>query len=85
MQNVKKLVNINLINDSENHFIEKCEICIMKKMHRKFNRQLVQTSQRADRSNQKFHTNLVNDKMIVLTSKNKHYAIIFMNDFSNYT
>ena len=33
MQNVKKLINMNLINDSENNFIEKCEICIMKKMH----------------------------------------------------
>ena len=37
MQNVKKLINIDLINDNENDFIKKCEICIMKKMHRKFN------------------------------------------------
>ena len=33
MQNVKKLNNMNLISDSENDFIEKCKICIMKKMH----------------------------------------------------
>ena len=37
MQNVKKLININLISDSENDFIEKCKICIMKKMHQKPN------------------------------------------------
>ena len=41
MQNVKKLINMNLISDSENNFIEKCKIYIIKKMHRKFNHQFV--------------------------------------------
>ena len=85
MQNVKKLVNMNLISDSENDFIEKCEICIMKKMHRKSNRQPVRASRRADRSDQRFHTDLINDGMIVLTFKGKRYAIIFVDDFSDYT
>ena len=44
MQNVKKLANMNLINDSENDSIEKCEACITKKMHRKFNRQFVRAN-----------------------------------------
>ena len=48
MQNVKNLININLINDNKNDFIEKCKICIMKKMHRKSNYQFVQTNQRTN-------------------------------------
>ena len=84
MQNVKKLANINLISGSESDFIEKCEACIMKKMHQKSNRQPVRTSRRADRSSQRFHTDLTNDEMIVLTPKGKRYAIIFVDDFSNY-
>ena len=83
MQKVKKLININLIIDSENDFIEKCKICIMKKMHQKSNHQFVQTSQRANRLNQRFYTNLIDYKKIVLISKSKRYAIIFVNDFSN--
>ena len=84
MQNVKKLVNMSLISDSESDFIEKCEACIMKKMHRKSNRQPVRASRRADRLNQRFHTDLADDEMIVLTSRGKRYAIIFVNDFSDY-
>ena len=84
MQNVKKLANMSLINDSEKNFIEKCEICIMKKMHQKSNRQFVRTSRRANRLNQKFYTDLTDDKMIVLIFRNKRYAIIFVNDFSDY-
>ena len=56
----------------------------MKKMHRKFNYQFVRINRRANQSNQRFHTNLINDKKIVLISKNKRYAIIFVNNFSNY-
>ena len=84
MQNVKKLININLISNNENDFIEKYEICIMKKMHRKSNHQSVRINRRANRSSQRFHTNLIDDKKIVLISRNKRYAIIFVNDFSNY-
>ena len=84
MQNVKKLVNISLINDNESDSIGKCEVCIMKKMHQKLNHQLVRASRRANRSSQRFHTNLADDEKIVLIFKNKRYAIIFVNDFSNY-
>ena len=84
MQNVKKLVNMNLISDNENDSIEKCEVCIMKKMHRKSNHQFVRISRRANRPNQKFHTNLADDEKIVLIFRDKRYAIIFVNDFSNY-
>ena len=84
MQNVKKLINMNLISDSENDFIEKCEICIMKKMHRKFNHRFVRINRRANWSNQKFYTNWTDDEKIVLIFKSKRYAIIFVNDFSNY-
>ena len=84
MQNIKKLIKMNLISDNENDFIKKCKICIMKKMHRKLNYQLIQINRRANRSYQKFHTNLTDDEKIVLTFKNKRYAIIFVNDFSNY-
>ena len=85
MQNVKKLINMNLISDNKNDFIKKCKICIMKKMHWKSNHQSVRINQRANWSNQKFHTNLIDDEKIVLISKDKRYAIIFLNNFSNYT
>ena len=83
MQNVKKLIKMNLIIVSKND-TKKCETSVMKKMHKSFNHQSMQIVRRADKSRQKFHTNLIDDENIVLIFRKKRYAIIFVNDFSNY-
>lgn len=85
MQDVKKLTRINLISDKNENPKGKCETCVMKKMHKKPNHQPVRINKRADRSNQRFHTDLASDDKIVLTSKDKRYAIIFVDNFSDYT
>ena len=85
MQNVKKLVNINLITASKDDTKGKCEACVMGKMHKSLNHQSVRAVRRADKLGQRFHTNLADGEKIVLIFKRKRYAIIFVNDFSDYT
>ena len=54
-------------------------------MHRTSNHQPVRAIRRANRPGQRFHTDLAGDEKIVLTPKGKRYAIIFVDDFSDYT
>ena len=85
MQDVKKLASMGLISGRDGGPEGKCEACVMGKMHRKPNHQPVRANRRANRPGQRFHTDLAGGGKIVLTPKGKRYAIIFVDDFSDYT
>ena len=91
MKNVKKLADIKLIdvNECNKSFdiesIDLCECCIMNKMHRTLNKNLVKidSSRRVTRERQRIHIDLIK-KIIIKISRDKRYAIIFINDFIDY-
>ena len=91
MKNVKKFVVINLFDVNECNKHEKSnklyENCTMSKMHRTSNRKSmrIDSQRRIIRKNQRIHIDLVEESKIIKTSKSKRYAIIFINDFTNYT
>ena len=75
---------MNLIIASKNDTKGTCKACVIKKMHKSFNHQSTRIVRRVDKSKQKFHTNLIDDKNIISIFREKRYAIIFVNDFSDY-
>lgn len=85
IQDMKKLAIMGLISKANRKMIGRCEACMMKKMHRNPNHDLVWAIRRSDRPSQRFHTDLTDGGNIVLISKEKRYAIVFVNDFSDYT
>ena len=85
---------MGLIDDSECFKLEKidpqhgkCESCIMSKMHRTPNHKTVRTdpTKRATRKGQRFHTDLAGGGHIVRTPRDKRYAIVFVDDYTDYT
>ena len=82
---------MSFIDDDECNKIEKmnsihkCEICVLKKMHKIFNHQFVKTLKKIIKKNQKFHIDLIEDDNIVKTFKNNRYAIIFVDDYTDFT
>lgn len=78
MQDIKKLASMD---GRDGNPIGKWETCVMGKMHKKPNHQPV----RADRPGQRFHTDVAGGGKIVLIPKGKRYAIIFVDDFFDYT
>ena len=82
---------MNFIDDDECNKVEKmnsihkCEICVLKKMHRTSNHQPVRAVRRIIRKDQRFHTDLAGDDNIVKTSKDNRYAIIFVDDYTDFT
>ena len=64
-----------------------CEFCIMSKMHKTSNKMSVKidSNRRINRKNQRIHTDLTDEEKIIRTSRDKRYAIIFINDFTDYT
>ena len=92
MKNVKKFVDMKLIDVNECNksldieSIDLCECCIMNKMHRTFNKKSmkIDSSRRITRKKQRIHTDLIEKEKITKTSRDKRYAIIFINDFIDY-
>ena len=91
MKNVKKFVVMNLFDVNECNKHEKsdelCESCTMNKMHKTSNRKSMRadSQRRITRKSQRIHIDLAEENKIVKTSRNKRYAIIFIDDFTNYT
>ena len=65
--------------------IHKCEACVLEKMHRTSNHQSVRTVKRIIKKDQRFHTDLVGGDNIVKTFKGNRYAIIFVDDYTDFT
>ena len=92
MKNVKKFVVMNLFDVNECNKIEKleftkrCEVCMIDKQYRTFNHKSIRTNslKRIIRKDQRFHIDLIEEKHIVKTSKNKRYVIIFVDDYTDY-
>ena len=70
------------LNELETNF--KCEICMLIKMHKTFNYDLVRVIKRANRKRQRSHINLVENDNIVQTFNDKLYIVIFIDDFIDY-
>ena len=70
------------LNEFEANF--KCETCILIKMHKTFNHDLVRVTKRASRKRQRFHIDLVEDDNIMQTFNDKRYVVIFIDDFIDY-
>ena len=91
MKNVKKLVVMSLFDVNECNKHEKsnelCKSCTMSKMHRTSNRKSMRadSQRRITRKNQRIHIDLAEESKIIKTSRDKRYAIIFIDDFTNYT
>ena len=92
-RDVKKFATMNFIDDFECFKLEKidsqhdkCESCIMNKMHRTSNHKTMKTNstKRVTRKKQKFHTNLIEKNYIVRIFRDKRYTIIFVNDYIDY-
>lgn len=65
---------------------KKCEVCIINKQHRTFNRNSIKTNsfRRIIRKNQRFHMNFAEKDRIVRTFKKKRYVIIIVNNYIDY-
>ena len=93
MGDVKKLAQMGLINANECNKVEKlnpeqkCEACILGKQHRIPNHNPVRANpqKRATRKGQRFHTDLAGGGNIVQTPRGKRYAIVFVDDYTDYT
>ena len=82
-----KLIDVNKCNKSfDIKSIDLCECCIISKMHRTLNKKSVRvdSSRRAIRKKQRIHIDLTEKEKIIKTSRDKRYAIVFINDFIDY-
>ena len=92
MKNVKKLVDMKLIDINECNksfdieLIDLCECCIINKMHRTLNKKSmrIDLNRRTIRKEQRIHIDLTEEKKIKKTSRDKRYAIVFIDDFIDY-
>ena len=90
MIDVRKLATMSHIDDFECFKLSKldasfkCETCMLEKMHRISNHDLVRATRRATRKRQRFHIDLVENDNIVQTSSDKRYVVIFIDDFIDY-
>ena len=82
-----KLIDVNECNKLfDTELIDLCECCIMSKMHRTFNKKSVKidSNRRTTRKEQRIHIDLTEKEKIIKTSRDKRYAIVFINDFIDY-
>ena len=64
---------------------DQCEACALGKMHRSPNRGPITPVGRAPRKGQRIHTDLARGCKTVRTPSGKRYAIIYINDYTDYT
>ena len=91
MSDVRKLAIMSHFDDSKCFKLSefeanfKCELCMLIKMHKTFNHDLVRVIRRVDRKRQRFHIDLVEKSNIVQIFNDKRYVVIFIDDFIDYT
>ena len=90
MGDVRKLASWGLFDGSECNRLSqfeqgKCEACMLGKMHRTPNHSPVRSQRRATRKGQRFHVDLAGGGNIIMTPSGKRYAIIIIDDYTDYT
>ena len=89
---MKKLSKMSFFDDKKclkfekQKFVDICEICIKKKMHRFSNHKSIKANskRRIIRKNQRFHVDLIENDNIIRISKKKRYVIVFVDDFIDF-
>ena len=84
------MISWNLFDDFECNRLSqfeqgKCEACMLNKMHRTSNYNLVRLQRKTTRKSQRFHVDLVDEKNIIIISFDKRYIIIIIDDYIDYT